>query len=68
MIVKKSKSKFGYQGQSRILPNPDFFLAEVLHVRGIFSSYFAVLQINRMSQFLLTQSLKKILNFHLSLV
>ena len=56
---KKQLSKFGYQGQSRILPNPDFFLAEVLHIRGIFSSYLAVLQISRTSQCLLTQRLKK---------
>ena len=37
----KSKSKFGFQGKSRIVPNPAFFWAEVLHIRSAFCSSLA---------------------------
>ena len=54
MMVKKDKGNFGFQGNSRFLPNA-FFLAEVFHIRSTFSSCLAVLQISRTSECLMTQ-------------
>ena len=69
VIVTKSKSKFGLQGKSRILPNPIFFLAEVLPIRITFSSCLSVMQISWTSECLMTQRYKKswIFVFHFAL-